>query len=190
MISKAALPAERRSRVGQDARRFAGSKDRAAVRDHVFQALRCLRSYACLGGAATGRGVMIGALRAAGRSCRDVHGSRVCAIAADGSENRMRVSIRRDAGDRMDLPDWIIPDFISALGGEAEANRVAHLLQQRAPVMLRVNAAKGVGRAGRCRAVGGDGRHRCSQLHRDACADRHRRCPACGVFCSISRWPC
>ncbi len=47
--------------------RFAGSKDRAAIRDHVFDALRCARSYAWLGGAEDGRGLMLGALRAAGR---------------------------------------------------------------------------------------------------------------------------
>ena len=46
--------------------RFAGSKDRAAVRDHVFDALRRKRSFAALGGACTGRGLMIGAVRAQG----------------------------------------------------------------------------------------------------------------------------
>ena len=46
--------------------RFAGSKDRAAVRDLVFDAVRCLRSFAARGGAMTGRGVMLGGLRASG----------------------------------------------------------------------------------------------------------------------------
>ena len=46
--------------------RFAGSRDRAAVRDHVYDALRCRRSFAALGGAETGRGLMIGLLRAGG----------------------------------------------------------------------------------------------------------------------------
>ena len=43
--------------------RYAGSGDRAAVRDHVFDALRQRRSLSWLGGAETGRGLMIGALR-------------------------------------------------------------------------------------------------------------------------------
>jgi hypothetical protein len=43
-----------------------GPGDRAAVRDHVFDALRRRRSLAALGGAETGRGLMLGALRAAG----------------------------------------------------------------------------------------------------------------------------
>ncbi|MEL6957534.1 MAG: RsmB/NOP family class I SAM-dependent RNA methyltransferase, partial [Pseudomonadota bacterium] len=49
------------------AHRFAGSKDRAAIRDHVFQALRCKRSYAWRGGAETGRGLMLGWAREAGK---------------------------------------------------------------------------------------------------------------------------
>ena len=39
--------------------RFAGSKDRAAVRDHVYSSLRNKRSFACLGGAETGRGIVL-----------------------------------------------------------------------------------------------------------------------------------
>ena len=43
--------------------RYAGSKDRAAVRDHVFDVLRRWRSTAAAGGSVTGRGRMIGLLR-------------------------------------------------------------------------------------------------------------------------------
>ncbi|MGB4828146.1 MAG: RsmB/NOP family class I SAM-dependent RNA methyltransferase, partial [Paracoccaceae bacterium] len=38
------------------ASRYAGSGDRAAVRDIVYDALRCKRSFAALGGGLTGRG--------------------------------------------------------------------------------------------------------------------------------------
>ncbi|MGL5010521.1 MAG: RsmB/NOP family class I SAM-dependent RNA methyltransferase, partial [Paracoccaceae bacterium] len=48
------------------ASRYAGSGDRAAVRDLVFDALRCRRSFAALGGGLTGRGLVLGGLRAAG----------------------------------------------------------------------------------------------------------------------------
>ena len=34
--------------------RYAGSKDRQAIRDHVFDALRCKRSFGHLGGGLTG----------------------------------------------------------------------------------------------------------------------------------------
>ena len=46
--------------------RYAGAKDRAAVRDHVFDALRHWRSDAIRGGGETGRARMIGRLRAQG----------------------------------------------------------------------------------------------------------------------------
>jgi 16S rRNA (cytosine967-C5)-methyltransferase len=52
--------------------RFAGAKDRAAIRDHVFDALRCRRSFAALGGGETGRGLMIGELRAANADLSDI----------------------------------------------------------------------------------------------------------------------
>ncbi|MEC8572208.1 MAG: RsmB/NOP family class I SAM-dependent RNA methyltransferase, partial [Pseudomonadota bacterium] len=67
-------PAEKQLTAWARRSRFAGSKDRAAVRDHVFDALRCLRSFAALGGGVdlidhtntTGRQLMLGASRAEG----------------------------------------------------------------------------------------------------------------------------
>ena len=53
-------PAEQALTTWARRSRFAGSKDRAAIRHHVFDALRARRSLAALGGAATGRGLMIG----------------------------------------------------------------------------------------------------------------------------------
>jgi 16S rRNA (cytosine967-C5)-methyltransferase len=49
-------PAERALTRWARASRFAGSKDRAAVRDLVFDALRRRRSLAWRGGGETGRG--------------------------------------------------------------------------------------------------------------------------------------
>jgi 16S rRNA (cytosine967-C5)-methyltransferase len=48
------------------AHRFAGSKDRAAIRDHVFDVLRRWRSTAWCGGAETGRARMLGLLQQVG----------------------------------------------------------------------------------------------------------------------------
>nr|WP_306114068.1 MULTISPECIES: RsmB/NOP family class I SAM-dependent RNA methyltransferase [unclassified Roseovarius] len=122
--------------------RFAGSKDRAAVRDHVFQALRCLRSYGCRGGAETGRGVMIGALRAAEidlEACFNGEGHAPEPLTADElSAGRTPL----EPGVAMDLPDWLVPLFINSLGGEVQARNVANQLKTRAPVMLRVNIRK------------------------------------------------
>ncbi|SCZ58439.1 16S rRNA (cytosine967-C5)-methyltransferase [Epibacterium ulvae] len=119
------------------ASRFAGSKDRAAVRDHVFTALRCWRSHAALGGAETGRGLMLGAVREAGADpalmfTGDGYGpSRLT-----GDESVARTP-RMTAAEENDLPDWIWPMFSDSLGADATA--AAQALRHRAPVHLRVN---------------------------------------------------
>ncbi|WP_170381090.1 RsmB/NOP family class I SAM-dependent RNA methyltransferase [Ruegeria atlantica] len=119
-------------------RRFAGSKDRAAVRDHVFDALRCKRSFAALGGAETGRGLMIGAVRASGEALDGIFtGARHApgVLAADEA--------RRDfvtEAEQYDIPEWLWPRFQSSLGGQAV--EVAEALRHRAPVHLRVNLIK------------------------------------------------
>ena len=120
--------------------RFAGSKDRAAVRDHVFDALRCRRSFAALGGAETGRGLMLGALRSAGIAPETM-------FTGDGygpsSLNDAELEAGRDpdpGAEEGDIPDWIWPLFVDTLGDEAAASAAA--LRHRAPVHLRVNAAR------------------------------------------------
>ncbi|WP_420567272.1 RsmB/NOP family class I SAM-dependent RNA methyltransferase [Thalassovita sp.] len=119
--------------------RFAGSKDRAAIRDHVFDALRNLRSYGALGGARTGRGLMIGALRAAGQDPAELFtGQGHAPSPLTGDELIPRAPSSAEA---MNLPDWLIPVFQDSLGDRAE--QVAQTLQSRAPVMLRVNTRKG-----------------------------------------------
>ena len=60
------VPAEQALTNWARASRFAGSGDRAAIRDLVFDALRCRRSFAALGAGMTGRGLILGGLRAAG----------------------------------------------------------------------------------------------------------------------------
>ena len=59
----AGQPAEQALINWARASRFAGSGDRAAVRDHVFGVIRRLRSCVALGGGANGRALMLGALR-------------------------------------------------------------------------------------------------------------------------------
>ena len=62
----AGAPAEQALTNWARASRFAGSGDRNAIRDLVFDAIRCRRSFAALGGGETGRGLILGGLRAAG----------------------------------------------------------------------------------------------------------------------------
>jgi len=121
--------------------RFAGSKDRAAVRDHVFSSLRCLRSHAAMGGARTGRGLILGALREDGiepDSLFNGAGYGPAEISDDEGLNRRAAST---PSERLDIPEWLWPQFSDSLGDTAEATAAA--LRHRAPVHLRVNLLRG-----------------------------------------------
>lgn len=119
--------------------RYAGSKDRAAVRDHVFGVLRCKRSFGWLGGADSGRALMLGAIRDAGEDPLTVfngvgHGPVTL------SEAELSAGAELDGAPdpvRLDVPDWLWPELQSSLGDRTEA--VLTLLRDRAPVHLRVN---------------------------------------------------
>jgi len=125
--------------------RYAGSKDRRAIRDYVFDALRCLRSYAWLGGAGeatpTGRQVMIGALRAAGVDLDTLFsGERFSPAPLTDAERDVPSLEGAPRGVRMDTPDWLLPKFDAALGADADA--VLALCRDRSAVFLRVNRRK------------------------------------------------
>jgi 16S rRNA (cytosine967-C5)-methyltransferase len=118
------------------ASRFAGSGDRAAVRDLVFQALRCRRSYAALGGAQTGRGLILGHFRAEGIDLDAVfNGEGHAPARVSGEEGRVPTE-----NEALDCPDWLAPRLEQSLGDDFPAVMVA--LQQRAPVFLRVNVQR------------------------------------------------
>ncbi|MCU0900441.1 MAG: RsmB/NOP family class I SAM-dependent RNA methyltransferase [Cypionkella sp.] len=119
------------------ASRFAGSGDRATVRDLVYDALRCRRSFAALGGADTGRGLMLGALRAAGQDPAVLFTGEGHAPAPVAATETGRAP---EGAEALDLPDWLVPRLSDALG--ADLTPVALALRQRAPVFLRVNIAR------------------------------------------------
>lgn len=119
--------------------RFAGSKDRAAIRDHVFEAVRRKRSSAALGGRATGRGMVLGLLRGQGVDPQTVFSGEGHAPAAL-TEDEQAAGDTPQGGAALDLPDWLLPELKQSLGdGLAD---YAETLQSRAPVMLRVNLRK------------------------------------------------
>jgi 16S rRNA (cytosine967-C5)-methyltransferase len=135
-------PAERALTNWARANRFAGSGDRAAIRDHVFDAIRCRRSYAALGGAETGRGLMLGALRAAGSDPALVftgEGFAPAPLSADEA-NAGRPWEALDPLERLDCPDWLAPQLQDSLGDDFAAAMAA--LRSRAPVFLRVNLGR------------------------------------------------
>jgi 16S rRNA (cytosine967-C5)-methyltransferase len=115
--------------------RFAGSGDRAAIRDLVYDCLRCKRSFAALGGGMTGRGLVLGGARAGGyEALFDGQGHAPAPVTPD------------DAGHApeglatLDCPDWLASELQAALGVDFPA--VMQALRHRAPVFLRVNLAR------------------------------------------------
>lgn len=125
--------------------RFAGSKDRAAVRDHVFTAIRCLRSHSVLGGARSGRGLILGALRAAGTDPATVFSGQGYAPAPLSEAEQQAPADFTSEAERLDIPDWLWPAFAQSLGENTEA--AAEALQSRAPVHLRANLSRGTVKA-------------------------------------------
>lgn len=114
--------------------RYAGSGDRAAVRDIVYDAMRCRRSFASLGGGLSGRGLVLGAARSAG----------VADIWFDGSPHgpapATEPAQQPEGLVALDCPDWLAPRLQAALG--ADFGPVMQAMRHRAPVFLRVNAAR------------------------------------------------
>lgn len=122
------------------ASRFAGSKDRAAVRDHVFDALRHWRSDAVRGGGSSGRARMIGRCRAASIDPDTLFTGQGHAPATLSSAERTAGQRPKVVADLWDMQPWLVPLFQASLGDDAE--RTALALTHRAPVCLRVNVAK------------------------------------------------
>ena len=121
------------------ANRFAGSGDRAALRDLVFAALRCRRSYAGLGGGVSGRGLMIGSVRAAGGDLAGVFTGVGHAPPVLGAGEGIGAWPTGLAA--LDCPDWLAAPLQSALGPEFAA--VMARMQTRAPTFVRVNLTRG-----------------------------------------------
>ena len=122
--------------------RYAGSKDRAAVRDLVYEAMRCRLSFAALGGAETGRGLMIGMVRSTNDDLPEVFSGQKYAPEAL-STDELSVSTSLDDFDdhtRHDLPKWTWQKLQESLGDQAD--EAAQSLRHRADVFLRVNTGK------------------------------------------------
>ena len=122
------------TRWGRSAR-YAGSGDRAAVRDLVFSALRRLRSSAALGGELTGRGVIAGLLLGQGEDPDAIFTGE--GHAPDARSQEERGGRQPDPDEAADMPSWLLPYLRDGLGDDAAP--VCALLRDRAPVFLRAN---------------------------------------------------
>ncbi len=122
--------------------RYAGSKDRAAVRDHVFNAYRCCRSHAAIGGSMTGRGLMLGTLKKANQPIDELfNGARFAPEELTEDERAHLAACPELTPDEsVDCPNWLWPMAVRDLGENAET--VFRVQQSRAPVFLRVNLVK------------------------------------------------
>ena len=125
------------------ASRYAGSKDRAAVRDTVFDAVRRKRSCFALGGAQTGRGLLIGLARLHDDGLSRWNGQGYAPSPLTQNEqalmNRAVPDLSR--GERLDCPDWLLP-FLDRALGEEQADLTLSAFHYRAPVFLRINLGK------------------------------------------------
>ncbi|MEM7491308.1 MAG: RsmB/NOP family class I SAM-dependent RNA methyltransferase, partial [Pseudomonadota bacterium] len=139
-------PAERELTSWGRRSRYAGSKDRAAVRDHVYDALRRLRSSAWLGGLGD-----VAGLDAVAEPARVLAGS----IRGSGGDPAALFTGQGHApppidlpvapgpmpdGVAADLPDWALARLRADHGDRA--NAIAAALRDRAPVVLRANLAR------------------------------------------------
>ncbi|MDP3958607.1 MAG: RsmB/NOP family class I SAM-dependent RNA methyltransferase [Pseudorhodobacter sp.] len=132
-------PAEQALTNWARASRFAGSTDRFAIRDLVFGAIRCRRSHAALGGAQTGRGLVLGGLRDAGVDASALFtGEGHAPLPLTDAEAKAPTDLPELVA--LDCPDWLAPRLRAALGPDFAP--VMEALRQRAPVFLRVNAAR------------------------------------------------
>ncbi len=120
--------------------RYAGSKDRAAIRDHVFDVLRSRKTAAHYGRSDNARALMIGLLHEQGADLASLFNAQGHAPAALSEAEATFPPAPTDPETLWNLPDWVIPHFQDSLGDEA--GKSAQALQSRAPITLRVNLGK------------------------------------------------
>ena len=135
-------PAEKTLTTWARKNRYAGSKDRAALRDLVFDALRQQRSSAFMGGSANGRGIMLGQMRLQGIDPATIFSGEGYGPSPLSDAEAAHTPMLGDAEKavRLDCPDWLMPLVQASLGEKTDA--VLKCLRTRAPVFLRVNSAK------------------------------------------------
>jgi len=135
-------PAERALTRWARASRFAGSRDRAAVRDIVFDALRRRRSLGWAGGGDTGRGIVL-AQTAEGEDPDALFTGEGFDPAPLTAAERARLAAPPPPPPdpvRLDYPDFLDAKLRASLGADFEP--VLAAMRARAPVDLRVNVLK------------------------------------------------
>ncbi|MDP5322775.1 MAG: RsmB/NOP family class I SAM-dependent RNA methyltransferase, partial [Paracoccaceae bacterium] len=121
--------------------RFAGSSDRAAIRDLVYDGLRCQRSYAALGGAMTGRGIIMGGLIAQGADLADIFtGLGYSPTSITPHEGQGPALATLPPAVVFDCPDTLFSSLKESLKDDFEL--IMQAMQKRAPLYVRVNQSR------------------------------------------------
>ncbi len=129
--------------------RFAGSKDRAAIADLVFDTLRVRSSAAWMMGEDTPRAQVLGALKRVRSLTPDTIGALFSGqehgppVLTEAEQERLTSASLDGAPPHVagDFPEWLAPAFATVFGEAAAAEGAA--LAARAPVDLRTNLLKG-----------------------------------------------
>ena len=123
--------------------RYAGSRDRAAIRDIVFDCLRSRRSFSERGGAETGRAIVLAYSLAQGLDFDAIYTGE--GYSPDELTAQEKEILSRDIAMpdpvRLNYPDFLDEELKVSLGAQFEEVMEAMLV--RAPVDLRVNFGKG-----------------------------------------------
>jgi len=118
--------------------RYAGSKDRAAVRTHVYDVLRQKQACTAQGGGESGRALMLGLVRVQGGDEMEIFNGAGYGPAPLTQAEREKPVLHDDPVP--EVPDWTIPLF-EARYGHAMVEALLPLAR-RAGVFLRVNQRK------------------------------------------------
>ncbi|KAB7615647.1 RsmB/NOP family class I SAM-dependent RNA methyltransferase [Amylibacter sp. SFDW26] len=124
--------------------RYAGSKDRAAVRDIVFDCLRCKRTFMFRAGFETGRGCVMGHILAQGAQIEDFFTGEKFAPAVLSDVEFTVLQEHKGCPEfaiQLDIPNWIAPKLDAALEDDDLVPALSSL-QSRGSLDLRVNTCK------------------------------------------------
>lgn len=116
--------------------RYAGSGDRAALRDIVFDILRCRETCAAFGGGRDGRALVLGHLRRTGVAPDTIFTGEGHAPAPLSAAEAAACAPPGAVGPEVDIPEWLRMK-IGPQYPDAEA--IYEAFQARAPLWIRVN---------------------------------------------------
>ena len=123
--------------------RFAGSSDRSAVRDIVYDCLRSLNSFGTLGGNKTGRGVIIGYLLFSNKEPNLFFNGIGYGPSELTPSELSHIDLTQNESsplEVLDFPDCLLDELKDSLGESFYL--VNKTLKQRAPFYIRVNLSK------------------------------------------------